>query len=153
MKSWRLKNRSLATCFIVCSTALVIACAGPQFASYPTDFASLDNEKVHSAMKNMHSSINKLEQVLNEEGSNETICNQCVVAELNSLMQATKHLGHQAVFSNHRSITDNIDRFRSQIRSAKIDAQKNPPEYAEANQLVTGCLNCHAKSFSEWDAF
>ena len=129
------------------------ACRVDQEYTYPRGAINLNTEQVHSSMKKMAVSINKLDKLLHETTSVSSIQKEKVLAELDAITQATEDLGARASVSDHRVISDNMGDFRKHVSKARIAVDTEQPDYFLAGQLVGQCLDCHYKNAAVNDTF
>ena len=68
-----------------------------------------------------------------------------VIETLRALNRSAQELGPGGWPSNHPRITDNAERFQSQVAEALLAAESEPPQYYLASALSGSCRLCHGQ--------
>jgi len=137
------KRMTSITFLAVMVTASIISCAQIRQLTYPPDFTYLENTEVDSLMQQMGKSIGRLDQLVAEATPTDTIQQQIIVAELSKLEKIAIRLSGGNTQTNQFVINDHIEGFISDISTARMFANLNPPKYFKVTNVTGSCINCH----------
>jgi hypothetical protein len=136
-------SRSLA--FLVLGA---LACAGSAARvrdhTYPPSFEFVERKHLESAMWQLAWDVQRLDHSLREP-SGDPAEQQRVVAELLKEMEvAANGIATPGRITQHPLLNRNLPRFREQLRRARMDVERKPPNYFTATTLVGSCTTCHS---------
>ena len=123
--------------------ASIFGCAQIRELTYPEGFTYLEKSEVESLMRRMGEGIGRLNQLVKEASTSDTAQQQQIIAELNSLEGIATRLSGGHTQTNQFHISDHIERFISDVGTAKMFANLDPPRYFKAGEITNSCLECH----------
>lgn len=121
----------------------IIACDQIHVRTYPEGFTYLDKKEVDALMQRMAESIGRLDQLVAEASPSDASQQQKIIAELNKIEGFATRLSGGHTQTNQFVISDHIERFISDIGTAKRFASLNPPKYNKVAYVTSGCAECH----------
>ena len=128
---------------VIVVAASIIGCAQIRKLTYPQDFTYLEKKEVEGLMQKMGDGIVRLNQLVTEASTSEATQQQKIVAELDSLERIAIRLSGGHTQTNQFVISDHIERFISDLGTAKMFAKNSPPNYYKAGEITNSCLACH----------
>ena len=123
--------------------ASIFGCAQIRELTYPEGFTYLEKSEVESLMRRMGEGIGRLDQLVAEAPTSDATQQQKIIAELNSLESIATRLSGGHTQTNQFHISDHIDRFISDVGTAKMFAKLDPPKYFKAGEITNSCMECH----------
>ena len=136
------KRVTTITLLAIMVAATIIGCAQIRKLTYPPDFTYLEKKEVDSLMRRMGESIGKLEQLVAKATPTDT-SQQQIIAELSKLEGIAIRLSGGHTQTNQFVINDHIEEFISDIDTARMFANLDPPKYSKVADVTSGCTNCH----------
>lgn len=127
--------------FMVVGT--IAGCAQIRKLTYPPDFVYLEKKEVDSLMRAMSNSIMRLDQLIAEAETSDTVQQQKIIAELSRLESIATRVGGGYTETNHPVISEHIEQFSGDIGRAKMFASVSPPNYYNAGKITGSCQACH----------
>ena len=121
----------------------IAGCAQIRKLTYPQDFTYLEKKEVETLMQKMGDGIARLDQLVKEASPSDTIQQQNIVAELSSLKSIATRLSGGHTQTNQFVISDHIEQFINDVGTAKMFANKSPPNYSKAGEITNSCKECH----------
>lgn len=121
----------------------VVACAQIRKLTYPPDFTYLENQEVEALMQKMNEGIGRLDQLVSEASTSDVAQKNNIINELSSLERIATRLSGGHKQTNQIVINDHIEKFISEVGSAKLLASANPPNYYKAREITNSCQECH----------
>ena len=136
------KRITSITLLAIMVAATIIGCAQIRKLTYPPDFTYLEKKEVDSLMRRMGESIGRLEQLVAKATPSDT-SQQQIIAELSKLEGIAIRLSGGHTQTNQFVINDHIEGFISDIDTARMFANLDPPKYSKVADVTSGCTNCH----------
>jgi cytochrome c556 len=124
-------------------TVSIIGCAQIRKLTYPEDFIYLEKKEVEALMQKMGESIGRLDQLVADATPSDADQQQKIIAELSKLEKIATRLSGGHKQTNQLVISDHIEQFISDIGTAKMFANLNPPKYYKVTNVTAGCSDCH----------
>lgn len=137
---WRMSSIILLAVVIVAGIA---GCAQIRQLTYPEDFVYLENKEVESLMQNMGDSIERLNLLVTDVSDSDADQQQKIVAELDTIERLAIRLSGGHKQTNQFFIGDHIQKFISEVGTAKMFANSDPPKYNKAREINNSCQQCH----------
>ena len=137
---WRMSSIILLVVAVVVGIA---GCAQIRKLTYPEDFVYLEKKDVESLMKNMGDGIERLDRLVAGASESDASQQQKIVAELDSIERTAIRLSGGHKQTNQFFIGDHIQKFISEVGTAKMFASSNPPKYNKAREIKNSCQECH----------
>jgi hypothetical protein len=111
--------------------------------TYPPDFHYVSPKALRTTMEQLAWYTQLLQKNLDHA---EITADQRLrtVQILNKMDQLASKLGASNLRSNHRQVGENIDGFRRDVRKARQDVLRDPPDFNRARAVPGYCLRCHA---------
>ena len=129
-----------------------IACreAGPRLRehTYPPSFEYVERSNLQSAMWQLAVDIRSLDRTLREPASDPAQHQQQVAEILTRIEEAADSIATPGRVTQHPLLNRNLPHFREQVRRARDDAGRTPPNYFTATTLVGSCSACHGRAES-----
>jgi len=126
------------------SVLVLSGCAAIRKVTYPPNFTYLEKKTVTSSMHQLAVSIEKLDSVLREIGSNISASEQeRVISQLNTMESIADNLGAGTQTTNHLLLDEHIDQFKSDVITARRSAEAEPPNFYLVGRLSGSCTGCH----------
>ena len=119
----------------------VVGCAQIRQLTYPEDFTYLEKRQVESLMQEMGDSVGRLGQLVTKNSSE--IDQQQVISSLSELENITSRIIGGHTETNQLFISEHIEKFVSDIGTAKMFVKTNPPNYSKAREITNSCQECH----------
>jgi hypothetical protein len=138
------KRVNTITLLAIMVVASIVGCAQIRKLTYPENFTYLEKKEVEDLMQRMGQSIGKLDQLVAEAPPADTSQQQKVIAELSRLEGIATRLSGGHTQTNQLVINDHIEQFISDIGTAKMFANLNPPKYYKVANVTSACTECHS---------
>ncbi|MBW2272094.1 MAG: hypothetical protein JRG96_02385 [Deltaproteobacteria bacterium] len=128
-----------------------LACADSQPArdvrqyTYSPDFRYISQEELQSAMWQLAAEVAQLDRLLLAEQDPELMPPppEKLDAVLGRIEGKARRLHSGARSSNHPLLNDHLDRFMKTVKRARLDLQRDPPQYAASGAVAGACAQCH----------
>ncbi len=132
-------------CVILTTSILLLSgCAAVRKVTYPPDFTYLEKKTVTSSMHQLAVSIEKLDNMLREMGSEVSAPErERVISQLNAMESIADDLGAGTQVTNHLLLDEHIDRFKSDVINARHAVEAEPPNFYLVGRLSGSCTGCH----------
>ena len=138
-----LRRMSFIVLLVIMVAAGIVGCAQIRELTYPKDFTYLEKKEVETLMQKMGDGIERLDQLIKEASPSDAIQQQNIVAELSSLKSIATRLSGGHTQTNQFVISDHIEQFISDVETARMFANNNPPIYSKAGEITNSCKECH----------
>ena len=119
----------------------IVGCAQIRQLTYPEDFTYLEKRQVESLMQEMGDSVGRLGQLVTKNSSE--IDQQQVISSLSELENITSRIIGGHTETNQLFISEHIEKFVSDVGTAKMFVKTNPPNYSKAREITNSCQECH----------
>lgn len=137
-------RRIFFTVFSACVVAgSMVGCAQIRQLTYPPDFTYLEKKEVETLMQKMSAGIARLDRLVTEASTSDVAQQQGIINELSTLERVATRLSGGHKQTNQILINDHIEKFISEIGTAKMFASTIPPNYNKARNLTNSCQQCH----------
>jgi len=130
----------------------LIACRDPgerlREHTYPPSFEYIEQSRLQSSMWALAWEVQSLDRTLRQPAGDPAE-QQRLVAEI--LMRVDGAVGGIATpgrVTQHPLLNRNLPRFREQVRRARADVARTPPNYFTATTIVGSCSACHGSAES-----
>jgi len=130
----------------------LIACRDPgerlREHTYPPSFEYIEQSRLQSSMWALAWEVRSLDRTLRQPAGDPAE-QQRLVAEI--LMRVDGAVGGIATpgrVTQHPLLNRNLPRFREQVRRARADVARTPPNYFTATTIVGSCSACHGSAES-----
>ena len=137
---WRISCIMLLAAAVVAGIA---GCAQIRKLTYPEDFVYLEKKQVENLMQNMGDGIERLDRLVTDASESDAYQQQRIVAELDSIERIAIRLSGGHKQTNQFFIGDHIQKFISEVGTAKMFANSSPPKYNKAREIKNSCQECH----------
>lgn len=127
----------------IVTTLTIAGCAQIRELTYPEGFTYLEDKEVDALMRRMSQHITRLDQLVAEASLSDASQQQKIIDELNVLEDIATRLSGGHTQTNQFVISDHIEDFISDIGTAKMFANANPPNYYKIGNVTGGCSSCH----------
>jgi hypothetical protein len=130
----------LLACFLA-------ACAG--FAerlrrhTYPPNFKYIEKHEVRSAMWQLASEVNQLDDLMHQPGPIDETRRTRILGILSAMDAATSELATHGRPTNHPLIAEHLDAFRQTVAAARAAVASERPSYYLVGTVSGACLACH----------
>lgn len=94
-------------------------------------------------MQKMSAGIARLDRLVTETSTSDVAQQQGIINELSTLERVATRLSGGHKQTNQIVINDHIEKFISEIGTAKMFASTIPPNYNKARNLTNSCQQCH----------
>lgn len=133
------------TVFSSCLAALIAlaGCSSTRVHTYPPNLVYLDQQQIESTMRRLLVDIWTINDILDTSESVAGYNRERVISALRDMESAADELGAGAEVTNHLVIDNNIDQFKSSVRTARQAVEDDPPNYFLAGQMSGNCQACH----------
>lgn len=128
------------------ATAVIASLAGCdqiRKVTYPQDFTYLDEKEVDALMQKMSESMGRLDRLVAEASPEDTVQQAAIITELNKLENTATRLSGGHTQTNQFVISEHIEGFISDIGTAKMFANMDPPKYYKVEYVTHACAQCH----------
>lgn len=137
------KHVTTITVLAIVVALTIDGCAQIRELTYPEGFTYLEEKEVDALMRRMSQHITRLDQLVAEASSSDASQQQKIIDELNTLEDIAIRLSGGHTQTNQFVISDHIEKFISDIGTAKMFANANPPNYYKIGNVTSGCSSCH----------
>ena len=131
---------------------LLLACRdpGPRLRehTYPPSFEYIEQSRLQSAMWELAWEVRNLDHALRDPARDPAAQQQQVAEILSRVEAAVAGIATPGRVTQHPLLNRNLPRFREQVRRARADAERTPPNYFTATTLVGSCSACHGSAQS-----
>lgn len=138
-----LGRRSFNVLLAVVIAGGISSCAQIREVTYPQDFKYMEKAEVDGLMREMGASVAQLAELVKAEPVSELEKQQQVVAELSKLENIATSLTTGRERTNQEFIREHIEKFISDVGTAKLFVKTDPPNYSKASEITNGCQTCH----------
>lgn len=138
-------SRSLGYMALIAIVIGLFGCEYLRVVTYPPEFTYLTNDDVESAMGRMAAHVSRLDELLNQEATDDSAQKTAVVAEIKDLEGIARSLGAGQSPTNHLYIDANVDGFATYLRRARLRVEQDPPDYYLIGQITGNCSACHVR--------
>jgi hypothetical protein len=112
-------------------------------ATYPAQFHYLTRPSIQSAMWKLADRVVIVEARLRVAPPLDDAGRAEIVRLLVEMEAAGGELASGGLQSNHPEIDANLDRFRAELKQARVAAEQTPPNYFLAGSITGACMLCH----------
>jgi outer membrane murein-binding lipoprotein Lpp len=114
----------------------------PQIAN-PPPFNYIDGEQLRSNMHRLAFELQQLDMALIDAYIDRPSFQRQIVTGIQNIERIGGYIQETDLAVRHPFLQDDMDRFLSNVRRAKMDAERNVPRYYMAGRISGGCINCH----------
>ena len=107
---------------------------------YPRELYQID--EITQAMQQLESHMHQLQDLTRSDRPSPQ-ARQEIVGALNGMDQSAARLSASGWPSTHPPFETRLDTFRSDIKSARAAAEREPPDYSGARSIQEACFTCH----------
>ena len=129
-----------------------IACRDPgarlREHTYPPSFQYIEPSRIQSSMWRLAWEVQSLDRTLRQPIGDPAEQQRQVIEILMRVDSAVSGIASPGRVTQHPLLNRNLPRFREQVRRARADAQRMPPNYFTATTLVGSCSSCHGSAES-----
>jgi hypothetical protein len=111
--------------------------------TYPPSFEYIDESRLDSAMWVLAREVGNLERALRQPDGDPAAQQRAVAEILTRVEAAAGSLSTPGRVTQHPLLNRHLPRFREQVRRARADAARTPPNYFFAAELAGSCSACH----------
>ncbi|HVO29824.1 MAG TPA: hypothetical protein VMV18_03775 [bacterium] len=146
----------LARLFALAAVAASLAACGfrnvervpPQEADTLKPESSITNAQLRDRMRIMAAHASRLEKILRQPTVSAADRKE-VIVEIGAIDEIARGLSQEDARTVHPVLWKNIDRFREDVANAKLDAEKDPPNFFLAGTIAGSCSYCHGPDFGK----
>ena len=123
------------------------ACAAPQAVrdiTYPKGFRYYSKEELSTAMGRMAEDVEALDEIL-RTGADSPEARARVIELLQDLKRRAEGLEAPGALTNHPRLARNLPLFLKAVEAARLEAERDPPRYYLAGNIVGACMHCHSQ--------
>lgn len=117
----------------------------PQIAN-PPPFDYIDGENLRSNMHQLAFELQQLDMALLDAYVDRPSFQRQIVDSIQNIERIGGYLQDTDLAERHPFLQDDMDRFLSNVRRAREDAERNVPRYYMAGRISGGCINCHSEN-------
>jgi hypothetical protein len=117
----------------------------PQIAN-PPPFDYVDGEDLRSNMHQLAFELQQLDMALLDAYVDRPSFQRQIVDSIQNIERIGGYIQETDLAVRHPFLQDDMDRFLSDVRRAKADAERNVPRYYMAGRISGGCINCHSEN-------
>ncbi|GJM14190.1 MAG: hypothetical protein DHS20C12_25930 [Pseudohongiella sp.] len=117
----------------------------PQIAN-PPPFDYADGEELRSSMHQLAFELQQLDMALLDAYIDRPSFQRQIVESIQSIERIGGYIQETDLAVRHPFLQDDMDRFLSDVRRAREDAERNVPRYYMAGRISGGCINCHSEN-------
>ena len=117
----------------------------PQIAN-PPPFDYIDGEELRSNMHQLAFELQQLDMALLDAYVDRPSFQRQIVDSIQNIERIGGYIQNTDLSTRHPFLIDDMDRFLSDVRRAKMDAERNVPRYYMAGRISGGCINCHSQN-------
>jgi hypothetical protein len=131
---------------------VVLACRNPgevlREHTYPPSFEYIEQSRLQSSMWRLAWDVRRLDRTLREPPGDSAEQQRQVAEILMGMDAAISDLATPGRVTQHPLLNRNLPRFREQVRRARSDVARTPPNYFSATTIVGSCSTCHGSAGS-----
>ena len=116
--------------------------------TYPPSFEYIEPSRLHSSMWKLAWQVQRLDRALREPTADAAQQQSQVGEILMAMEEAVEDIATPGRVTQHPLLNRNLPRFREQVRRARAEATRTPPNYFDATALVGSCSTCHATAIA-----
>ena len=117
----------------------------PQIAS-PPPFDYIDGEELRSGMHQLAFELQKLDTTLMQAYVDQPSFQREIVENIRNIERIAGYVQETDLAVRHPFLVDDMDRFLSDVRRAREDADRSVPRYYMAGRISGGCIGCHREN-------
>lgn len=117
----------------------------PQIAN-PPPFDYIDGENLRSNMHQLAFELQQLDMALLDAYIDRPSFQRQIVDSIENIERIGGYIQETDLAVRHPFLQDDMDRFLSDVRRAREDAERNVPRYYMAGRISGGCINCHSEN-------
>lgn len=117
----------------------------PQIAN-PPPFDYIDGEDLRSNMHQLAFELQQLDMALLDAYVDRPSFQRQIVESIQNIERIGSYIQETDLAVRHPFLQDDMDRFLSDVRRAREDAERNVPRYYMAGRISGGCINCHSEN-------
>jgi len=117
----------------------------PQIAN-PPPFDYADGEELRSSMHQLAFELQQLDMALLDAYIDRPSFQRQIVESIQNIERIGGYVQETDLSLRHPFLQDDMDRFLSDVRRARMDAERNVPRYYMAGRISGGCINCHSEN-------
>lgn len=117
----------------------------PQIAN-PPPFDYIDGEELRSSMHQLAFELQQLDMALLDAYIDRPSFQRQIVESIQNIERIGGYIQETDLSVRHPFLQDDMDRFLSDVRRAKEDAERSVPRYYMAGRISGGCINCHSEN-------
>jgi len=144
--------RSIGSRFalIIIATLTLLGCntasdSFPQIANPPPfDFA--DGEELRSGMHQLAFELQRLDMSLAEAYVDQPSFQREIVEGIRNIERIASYVRESDLSVRHPFLVGDMDRFLSDVRRARMDAERGVPRYYMAGRISGSCITCHRQN-------
>tara|TARA_B110000444_G_scaffold246018_1_gene267104 strand:- start:2787 stop:3239 length:453 start_codon:yes stop_codon:yes gene_type:complete len=134
-----------AVCLI---TVFTLAGCSTNSASFPgianpPAFDYADGEQLRSSMHQLAFELQQLDMALLDAYVDRPSFQRQIVSSIQSIERIGSHVRETDLAIRHPFLRGDMDKFLSDMRRAKRDAERSVPRYYMAGRISGGCISCH----------
>jgi hypothetical protein len=130
----------------------LVVCADPgtrlREHTYPPSFEYVERSRIQSSMWELAFEVQRLDRTLRHPAADPARQQREVADILMHMDDAIDRLAAPGRVTQHPLLNRNLPRFREQVRRAREDATREPPNYFPATTLLGSCFACHGTAES-----
>lgn len=115
----------------------------PQIAN-PPPFDYADGEQLRSNMHQLAFELQQLDMALLDAYVDRPSFQRQIVDSIQNIERIGGYIQETDLAVRHPFLQDDMDRFLSDVRRAKMDAERSVPRYYMAGRISGGCITCHS---------
>jgi len=112
--------------------------------TYPPSFEFVERRRLESAMWQLAWDVQRLDRTLRQSSADSAEQQRAVTGILEEMERAASGIATPGRVTQHPMLNRNLPRFREQLRRARVDVERDPPNYFTATTLVGSCTTCHS---------
>lgn len=117
----------------------------PQIAN-PPPFDYADGEELRSGMHQLAFELQRLDMSLAEAYVDQPSFQREIVEGIRNIERIAGYVRESDLSVRHPFLMGDMDRFLSDVRRARMDAERSVPRYYMAGRISGGCVNCHREN-------
>jgi hypothetical protein len=116
--------------------------------TYPPSFDYIEQSRLQSSMWTLAFEVRSLDRTLRHPAGDSAEQQRQVAEILMRIDGAAGGIATPGRVTQHPLLNRNLPRFREQVRRAREDAARTPPNYFFATAIVGSCTACHSSAES-----
>ena len=117
----------------------------PQIAN-PPPFDYADGEELRTSMHRLAFELQKLDMSLLDAYVDQPSFQREIVETIQNIERIAGFVQETDLSVRHPFLVDDMDRFLSDVRRAREEANRSVPRYYMAGRISGGCVNCHREN-------